>query len=69
MAVRSDNASGILNVVSNQKRKNGVIPQINALYSSHQSGATERTIQSTVYETIAMLKEADLPVEFWAEAV
>ncbi|KAI1003194.1 hypothetical protein K3495_g5013 [Podosphaera aphanis] len=68
MAVRSDNAGEILKILKSWKRNNGVVPQNTAPYSSHQNGVAERAIQSTIYATRAMLKEAGLPVEFWAEA-
>lgn len=68
IAVRSDNAGEILKVLKNWKRNNGVVSQTTAPYSSHQNGVAERAIQSTVYATRALLKEAKLPVEFWAEA-
>ncbi|KAI0992465.1 hypothetical protein K3495_g15720, partial [Podosphaera aphanis] len=68
LAVRSDNAGEILKVLKTWKRHNGVVSQCTAPYSSHQNGAAERAIQTTVYTTRAMIKEAKLPVEFWSEA-
>lgn len=67
LAVRSDNASEILKVLKNWRQNNGAVAQSTAPYSSHQNGTAERAIQSTVYATRAMLKEAKLPVEFWTE--
>ncbi|KAI1001296.1 hypothetical protein K3495_g6903 [Podosphaera aphanis] len=68
MAVRSDNAGEILKILKSWKRNNDVVPQNTAPYSSYQNSVAERVIQSTIYATRAMLKEAGLPVEFWAEA-
>lgn len=68
IAIRSDNASEILKILKNCKRNNGVISQTTAPYSSHQNAAAERAIQSTVYATRAILKEARLHVEFRVEA-
>ncbi|KAI0997030.1 hypothetical protein K3495_g11153 [Podosphaera aphanis] len=68
MAVRSDNAGEILKVLGSWKRDNGVAVENTSPYSSNQNGTAERGMQSTVYATRAMLKEAGLPVEFWDEA-
>lgn len=37
-------------------------------YMSIQNGVSERTIRTTENSVQAMIKEAELPIEFWAEA-
>jgi Reverse transcriptase (RNA-dependent DNA polymerase)/gag-polypeptide of LTR copia-type len=68
-AVRSDNASEIREMLDEWSRE-GVIEESTTSYTgSHQNGIAERSIQQAETDGRAMLKEADLPLEFWDWAV
>ena len=68
LASRSDNAGEIQKVLGEWKTQDGVIPQATAPYSSYQNGTAERGIQSSEHNIRSMLKDAQLPVEFWCYA-
>jgi hypothetical protein len=68
-AVRSDNASEIREKLD-EWSKLGVIEEPTTTYTgSHQNGVAERSIQQAETDARAMLKDADLPLEFWDWAV
>jgi hypothetical protein len=68
LASRSDNAGEIQKILESWKTKDGVIPQSTATYSSNQNGPAERGIQTSENTIRAMLKDSQLPVEFWCYA-
>ncbi len=65
---RSDNAPELLKAVQGWKIHEGVELQSTTVASSHQNGPAERSIQTVEDDMRALLKEADLPLEFWDEA-
>ncbi|KAI0991385.1 hypothetical protein K3495_g16802, partial [Podosphaera aphanis] len=68
-AVRSDNAAELLKVVSKWKVEQGTCAEQTTIATSNQNGAVERNIQTCENGMRALLKDADLPLEFWDEAV
>ena len=68
-AVRSDNAAEIRELLDEWSRE-GVIEEPTTSYTgSHQNGIAERSIQQAETDARSMLKDADLPLEFWDWAV
>jgi hypothetical protein len=68
-AVRSDNAAEIRELLD-EWSKDGVREEPTTTYTgSHQNGIAERSIQQAETDARAMLKDADLPLEFWDYAV
>jgi hypothetical protein len=68
-AVRSDNAAEIRELLD-EWSKDGVREEPTTTYTgSHQNGVAERSIQQAETDARAMLKDADLPLEFWDYAV
>lgn len=68
-AVRSDNAAEIRELLD-EWSKEGVVEESTTPYTgSHQNGVAERSIQQAETDARAMLKDADLPLEFWDWAV
>ncbi|KAK6585469.1 hypothetical protein PZA11_002196 [Diplocarpon coronariae] len=69
MAVRSDNASEI-RAKLDEWAKQGVRYEPTVTYEgSHQNGIAERSIQQAETDCRALLRDADLPLEFWDLAV
>ncbi|KAI0994162.1 hypothetical protein K3495_g14020, partial [Podosphaera aphanis] len=68
-SVRSDNAPELLKAIREWTEKSGVQLEPTTIASSHQNGVAERNIQTAEADMRAMLKDADLPLEFWDEAV
>ena len=68
--IRSDNGTEYVNQeVINFLKEKGVKHQLTVPYSSPQNGVAERKNRSLVEMTRAMLLQANLPKEFWGEAV
>lgn len=68
-AVRSDNATEIRELLDEWSRE-GVIEEPTTSYTgSHQNGIAERSIQQAETDARSMMKDADLPLEFWDWAV
>lgn len=67
-AVKSDNAGELKLVIDKWCHEYGLKPEYTIPYTSHQNGLAERNIQTTENSVRAMIKEADLPLEFWDEA-
>jgi Reverse transcriptase (RNA-dependent DNA polymerase) len=68
-AVRSDNAAEIRELLD-EWSKEGVIEEPTTTYTgSHQNGIAKRSIQQAETDARSMLKDADLPLEFWDWAV
>ncbi|KAI1001824.1 hypothetical protein K3495_g6378 [Podosphaera aphanis] len=68
-SVRSDNAPELLKAIREWTEKSGVQLEPTTIASSHQNGVAERNIQTAEADMRAKLKDADLPLEFWDEAV
>ena len=69
-AARSDNAPELLQAIKEWNNEgSGVRVESTTIASSHQNGPAERNIQTAEADMRAMLKDADLPMEFWDEAV
>jgi transposase InsO family protein len=66
---RTDNAAEFLKHLLGWKRRDGIKVQVTEPYTSHQNGPAERSIQTTEENTRSALDDAQLPVEFWCEAV
>jgi len=69
LAGRSDNAPELLQVINGWRDEDGVVSQHTTIASSHQNGAAERNIQTSEAGMRALLAEAELPLEFWDEAI
>jgi hypothetical protein len=68
-AVRSDNAAEIRELLD-EWSKEGVIEEPTTAYTgSNQNGVAERSIQQAETDARSMMKDADLPLEFWDWAV
>ena len=67
-AVRSDNAPELKSILDEWCSLIGISPQYTILYNSLQNGVAERGIRTIENSTRAILKDAGLPLEFWAEA-
>ena len=67
-AVGTDNAPELLQVAEEWRTAQGVELQPTTIASSHQNGPAERNIQTVEADMRAMLKDAELPIEFWDEA-
>ncbi len=68
LAVRSDNATELRSTLNEWCMSFGIVPQYTVPYMSIQNGVAERAIRTTENSVRAMIKEAELPIEFWAEA-
>ena len=66
-ASRSDNAPELIHAV--EEWKSGTRLELTTIASSHQNGPAERNIRTAENDMRAILKEAQLPLEFWDEAV
>ncbi|KAI1007134.1 hypothetical protein K3495_g1099 [Podosphaera aphanis] len=68
-AAGCDNAPELIKAIREWNAKDGVIMQLTTtIAASHQNGPAERTIQTVNADSRAMIKEAELPLEFWNEA-
>ena len=67
-AVRCDNAPELKKTLDEWAITYGIRPEYTVIHTSSQNGIPERAIQSTRKSIRAMLKEANLPLEFWDEA-
>lgn len=68
-AARTDNAPEIKSILDEWCTKEGIHADYTVVYTSHQNGVAERSIQTSENSMRAMLKDAALPLEFWDEAV
>ncbi|KAI0997159.1 hypothetical protein K3495_g11022 [Podosphaera aphanis] len=68
-AARSDNAPKLLLTEEGWGEQDGIEAQSTVVASSHQKGAAERNIRTAEADMRSMLKESNLPIEFWDEAV
>jgi hypothetical protein len=69
LRVRTDRGSEYLNETLGQYFKDkGVMHQTTAPYTPEQNGAAERLNRTIMERVRAMLQDADLPDELWAEA-
>ncbi|KAI1004412.1 hypothetical protein K3495_g3804 [Podosphaera aphanis] len=68
-AARSDNAPELLLTVEGWREQDGIEAQPTVIASSHQNGAAERNIRTAEADMRLMLKESNLLIEFWDEAV
>lgn len=67
---RTDNAPELLKAITEWRNEGaGTRSEQTTTASSHQNGPAERNIRTAEADMRAMLKEADLPLEFWDEAV
>ncbi|RFU24803.1 hypothetical protein B7463_g11531, partial [Scytalidium lignicola] len=66
---RSDNAPELLQVIEGWRINQGVESQPTTIASSYQNGLAEQNINTVEADMRVMLKEADLPLEFWDEAI
>jgi hypothetical protein len=70
LAARSDNAPELIKAVGDWRDAGaGTRSEQTTAATSHQNGPAERNIGTAEADMRAMLKEADLPLEFWDEAV
>lgn len=67
-AVRSDNATELKSILDEWCSSIGITPQYTVPYNSIQNGVAERGIRTTENQIRAMIKDAELPIEFWPEA-
>lgn len=68
-AVRLDNAPELLQIATEWSKKDGVQVQPTVVATSHSNGVAERHIRTSEMQGRAMLKDAQLPLEFWDEAM
>ena len=68
-ACRSDNAPELKLVMNQWEAEEGVQANYTVIASSNQNGPAERSIQTAEHAMRAMLDDAQLPIEFWDEAV
>ena len=68
-AIRIDNATELTALLREWSDEYGLTYQPTILYRSYQNGPAEKTIQRSEGDARAMLAEANLPIEFWDEAV
>ncbi|KAI0993059.1 hypothetical protein K3495_g15125, partial [Podosphaera aphanis] len=68
-STRSDNAPELKHVMLQWEREDGVVANFTAIASSHQNGPAERSIQTAEMAIRTMIDDAELPIEFWDEAV
>lgn len=65
---RSDNAPELLKQIAGWQVEQGTLMESTTVATSRQNGLPERTIQTATADIRALLKDGDLPVEFWDEA-
>ena len=68
-AVRLDNARELMKVARQWERRFGTLVNPTEAYNSIQNGSIERAIQTAENDMRALLKDAQLPNEFWTEAL
>ena len=68
LAVRSDNGTELKSTLDDWCKSLGITPQYTVPYMSIQNGVAERAIRTTENSVRAMIKEAQLPIEFWVQA-
>ena len=69
-AIRTDNGSEYLNAeLSDYLKSKGIIHQTTVPYNPEQNGAAERLNRTLMDRARAMIKDAALQAELWAEAV
>ena len=69
-AIRTDNGSEYVNTELTQYLKSkGIIHQTTVPYNPEQNGAAERLNRTLMERARAMINDAGLPKELWAEAV
>ena len=68
LSVRSDNATELKATLDGWCSSVGIAPQYTVPHMSIQNGVAERAIRTTENSVRAMIKDAGLPIEFWAEA-
>lgn len=66
---RSDGGTEFLGSLTENFRKDGVIHQKSVRYTPQQNGRAERLNRTLLEKTRCLLFDANLPPEFWAEAV
>ncbi|KAI0991081.1 hypothetical protein K3495_g17106, partial [Podosphaera aphanis] len=67
-AAGCDNAPELIKAIKEWNAKDGVTMELTTIAASHQNGPAERTIQTVNADSRAMIKDAELPLEFWDEA-
>ncbi|KAI1000751.1 hypothetical protein K3495_g7446 [Podosphaera aphanis] len=68
-SARSDNAPELKNIMVQWQNEDGVIAKFTAIASSHQNEPAERSIQTAEMAMRTMIDDAELPIEFWDEAI
>jgi hypothetical protein len=68
-AARSDNAPELKNVLDTWEKEDGIRADYTTTATSSQNGPAERSIQTAENAMRAMLDDAEMPMEFWDEAV
>ena len=69
-AIRTDNGTEYVNSeLTEFLKSNGTIHQTTGPYNPEQNGAAERLNRTLLERARAMLNDADLPAELWAEAI
>jgi hypothetical protein len=68
-AARTDNAPELKKILDQFEKEDGIQAQYTTIASSHQNGSAERHIQTAENNIRAMITDAELPLEFWDEAV
>ncbi|KAI0995147.1 hypothetical protein K3495_g13035 [Podosphaera aphanis] len=67
-AAGCDNAPELIKAIREWNAKDGVTMGLTTIAASHQNGPVERIIQTVNTDSRAMIKDAELPLEFWDEA-
>ena len=69
-AIRTDNGSEYVNAeLAQYLRSKGIVHQTTVPYNPEQNGAAERLNRTLMERARAMINDAGLPKELWAEAV
>lgn len=66
--IRADNAPELVQIIDQFARSRGIAPEYTITYKSSQNGGVERSIQTANEATRVMLKDSEMPIEFWDEA-
>ncbi|KAI0999418.1 hypothetical protein K3495_g8777 [Podosphaera aphanis] len=67
-AAGCDNAPELIKAIKEWNAKDGVTMELTTISAPHQNGPAERTIQTVNADSRAIIKDAELPLEFWDEA-